>query len=196
MLAALAYSSNPDGLVFVDPKQWSRQNLFSVPSIWDIPLVKPRFGCSVDTSLSEIGYDVASWLTKNVDAFKYGAKCELGFKEVEPSELAIKADWEFGPSDTVQEMPDLVDFRVTVMFHPASGDESFLNSSVASIIQYFPAAYEVVLVTANPDVVLFEGIAEIHRASSPFPVRVVADPARIDSADLQQKFGKVRLVHI
>ncbi|CAM9226822.1 unnamed protein product, partial [Hapterophycus canaliculatus] len=192
VLAALAYLSNPDGLVFVDPKQWSRQNLFSVPSIWDIPLVKPRFGCSIDTSLSESGYDVASWLTKNLDAFKYGAKCELGFKAVEPSELTIKADWEFGPSGIRQEMPNLANFRVTVMFHPASGEESFLKSSVASVIKYFPAAYEVVVVVVDADVVSFEEATALHRASSPIAIRVVGEPARMDNAALQQKFGKMR----
>lgn len=136
---------------------------------------------------------MASWLTKNLDAFKYGAKCELGFKEVEPSELAIKPNWEFGPSGIEQEMPNLADFRVTVMFHPASGEESFLNSSVISVIQYFPAAYEVVIVVVDPEVALFEEIAELHRESSPFPLRVVGERARMDKPALQQKFAKVSL---
>lgn len=177
----------------MDPKQWSRQNLFSVPSIWDVPLVKPRFGCTIDTSLSASGYDVASWLTKSLDAFKYGAKCELGFKAVEPSDLAVKTHWEFGPTGATREMPDLADFRVTVMFHPVSGEESFLNSSVTSVIKYFSAAYEVVVVAVDTEAESFEEIAELHRGSSPFPIRVVGEPARMGNAALEQKFGKVSL---
>lgn len=80
VLAALAYSRNPDGVVFLSPIQWSQQNLFTVKSIWDIPLVKPPFSCTFDLLLAEKGYDLAKYLDEQLEAFMRGAKCELGFK--------------------------------------------------------------------------------------------------------------------
>lgn len=86
MLAVISYSRNPSGVAFVDPKQWSRHNLFSHPSIWDIPLLKPRFGCTIDISIQSQGYNVAQELRKWVDAFHHGASCHQGFVSVAPSD--------------------------------------------------------------------------------------------------------------
>lgn len=47
-LTALAYSRHPEVVWFLDPQEWVSQHLFQVTPIWDIPLVKPWFSCSLD----------------------------------------------------------------------------------------------------------------------------------------------------
>lgn len=78
MLAALAYSRNPAGIWFFNPQQWVSDHLFKAASIWEIPLVKPRFSCSVDPSISLEEYDVSSELFRELDALANGATCESG----------------------------------------------------------------------------------------------------------------------
>lgn len=70
MLAALAYSRNRPGVWFLNPPQWVTHHMFKEASIWEIPLVKPRFGCSVDMSLSLAGFDMASALQQSFENFK------------------------------------------------------------------------------------------------------------------------------
>lgn len=38
--------------------------MFQQASVWDIPLVKPRFGCSTNLALAAEGYDVAHELNR------------------------------------------------------------------------------------------------------------------------------------
>ncbi|CAM9650691.1 unnamed protein product, partial [Ectocarpus sp. 12 AP-2014] len=76
VLAALAYSRGGHGVVFVDVRDWSRRNLFSNATIWNIPLLRPRFGCSFDVSPSLKGYVLADAMTKELDGLKAGSKCE------------------------------------------------------------------------------------------------------------------------
>lgn len=82
-LAALAYSRNPEGVWFLNPQQWVSQHLFQTASIWDIPLVKPRFSCSVDPRLDLEKFDASAQLAQQLDAFDNGATCESGFMELD-----------------------------------------------------------------------------------------------------------------
>jgi len=64
LLAGLAYSQNPPGIWFLNPQQWVMHHMFRPASVWDIPLVKPRFGCMTSLALATLGYDVAHELNK------------------------------------------------------------------------------------------------------------------------------------
>ena len=81
-MAALAYSRNIPGVWFVDPQTWVSQHLFRTASIWEIPLVKPRFTCSIDP-LARKSYtenmDVALVLQSNLDFFTHGGTCDSGY---------------------------------------------------------------------------------------------------------------------
>ena len=196
VLASLAYSQSArganQGIRFVDPAEWVQYNIFSSRSIWDIPLVKPRFGCAFDTALSARGYDMAAQMKNWVKAFRMGAKCDLGFKEVQLSALQVKTDWEFGPEGGVQDVPDIRDFRVSVIYFPLAEDAKMLNISIATVVQHFPNAFEVVLVVADSDAVaLFEGIVDIYRTSANFPLRIIEEPQPI-ARNIQREYGKVR----
>ncbi|CAM9477738.1 unnamed protein product [Ectocarpus sp. 8 AP-2014] len=191
VLAALAHSRRASGVTFLDMHHWSRKNLFSDASIWDIPLVKPRFGCAFDTSLSLKGYDMASVIAKELEAFKFGASCELGFESVEISELSVKADWEFGAKGTNQSMPSLHEYNVTVLYQAVAAHEALFKISIATVIEHFSSAFEVVVLVIDADVALFEGIVNPFRATSPFPLRVVGEPELMDGT-VQQTYSKLR----
>lgn len=70
MLAALAYARNPPGIWFFNPSKWVEQHMFKSASVWDIPLVKPRFSCMVDMSLAGRGYDLGLALRQMLTHFK------------------------------------------------------------------------------------------------------------------------------
>lgn len=55
---------------FFNPAEWVRHHLFKDASIWEIPLVKPRFGCALDLSLAVRGYDMGLALRKTLEHFK------------------------------------------------------------------------------------------------------------------------------
>lgn len=55
---------------FFDPSQWVRHHLFKDASIWEIPLVKPRFGCMLDMSRASLGYDMGLALRNTLNHFK------------------------------------------------------------------------------------------------------------------------------
>lgn len=76
MLAAVAYSKRSQGVWFVNPQAWVSEHLFKEASIWEIPLVKPRFSCSLDATSSV--NDVATALRRNLDFFTQGGTCENG----------------------------------------------------------------------------------------------------------------------
>ncbi|CAM9163653.1 unnamed protein product, partial [Ectocarpus sp. 8 AP-2014] len=191
VLAALAYSRGGHGVVFLDVRDWSRRNLFSNATIWDIPLLRPRFGCSFDVSLSLKGYVLADAMTKELDGFKTGSTCELGFKPVEVSQLGVKAEREFGVDGAEQRMPNLEDHRISVMYRTFAGDASLFNMSIAGVIMHVPCAIEVVVVVLEADVALFEAIVNPFRSTAPFPIYVVGEPDVMDG-HIQQKYSKLR----
>eukprot|EP00903_Cladosiphon_okamuranus_P019502 g17934.t1 len=191
VLAALAFKRNPGSMVFMNPRQWSVQNLFVHQSIWDVPLVKPRFGCNYDIVLSVLGYDVSERLVKELESFKLGLKCERGFREVHPFELNIKANQEFGVIGALEDMPDLQDFRISVMYRTFSGDAKLFEMSIQTVFRYFPNAFELVAVVIEEDGPLFQDIMERHRSSAPFPLRLVTEPDLMDG-HVQQKYSKLR----
>lgn len=83
LLAALAYSHDTEGVHFVDPQTWVTQNLFKSTSIWDIPLMKPRFACAIpNPAPSALGVDDdaarAEVLERSLKFFRMGGACENG----------------------------------------------------------------------------------------------------------------------
>ncbi|CAN0188924.1 unnamed protein product, partial [Ectocarpus sp. 13 AM-2016] len=191
VLAALAYSRSPPGVAFVNMNEWSHQNLFSEASIWDVPMVKPRFGCSFDRSLGNQGYDMGEIFAKELEAFKLGASCERGFKAVEVSSLGVKANRQLSVQGAEQKMPKLLDRDVTVMYRTFVGDAQLFNASIATVIEHISSAFEVVVVVVEADVGLFESIVQPFRIAAPFPIRVIGEPELMDGR-LQQKYSKLR----
>lgn len=87
LLAALAYSRNTPGVWFFDPQAWVSQHLFKAASIWDIPLVKPRYTCALNPMMKQSdlqGLDVASILQSNLDFFSKGGTCLNGVIDYQP----------------------------------------------------------------------------------------------------------------
>ncbi|CAM9613973.1 unnamed protein product [Ectocarpus fasciculatus] len=79
MLAALAYARNTPGVRFVDPRVWVGQHLFKETSIWEIPLVKPRFTCATTRAqLDPDSHSAAAILQNNLDFLSRGGTCEDG----------------------------------------------------------------------------------------------------------------------
>lgn len=192
VLAALAFHNSPDSVTFVNPKRWSREKLFLKASVWDIPLIKPRFGCNYDVTPSRNGYALSKALERELDAFKLGLKCELGFRNIDLSRLQIKPEQEFGVSGAFGDMPELGDFNISVLYRTFAGDAELFNLSITTVIEHFPGAHEIVVVVLEKDESLFEGILEKHRGSAPFPVRIVMEPDLMDG-HVQQKYSKVTL---
>ena len=190
VLAALAFARNVESLVFTNPPQWSVENLFVAASIWDIPLVKPRFGCSFDPTLSLSGYELGERVATELESFKLGLKCETGFRAVQPSELSIKTSREFGVDGAPREMPDLQTFRVSVVYCTLADDAYLFEVSVQTVIEHFPSAHEVVAVVPEEDEARFVDIMGRHRASAPFPLRLVTEPSLMDDA-FQQEYSQV-----
>ena len=84
-MAALAYSRNTPGVWFIDPTTWVSEHLFRSASIWEIPLVKPHYTCSIDPwemKPDATTGDVVDILQSNLDFFTHGGSCENGFIDV------------------------------------------------------------------------------------------------------------------
>ena len=181
---------SPMGVHFIDTTR-DRRHSFSVDSaIWDVPLVKPRFGCSIDLDLSVQGYDVAHQLGKHVEAFRNGERCERGVIEVDQATLELKNEWEFPLGYPTSRMPPLGGFRISVMYRTFSGDMELVNASISTAIRCLPEALEIVVVVEEVDKDLAEEMLVFHRKSAPFPLRVVAEPSLMDG-HIQQKYSKV-----
>ncbi|CAN0285107.1 unnamed protein product [Ectocarpus sp. 6 AP-2014] len=191
VLAALAYSRSPRGVTFVNIREWSHEHLFSEDSIWDIPMVKPRFGCSFDTSLTRDGYDVGGMIAKELEGFKLGASCERGFKSVDKSKLNLKADRELGDEGAEQGTPTLQNYHIAVMYRTCARDAKLFSTSIATVIEHLPGAFEVVVVVVEADVALFESIVQPLRTAVPFPIRVIGEPELMDD-NVQQAYSKLR----
>ncbi|CBJ49205.1 expressed unknown protein [Ectocarpus siliculosus] len=97
-LAALQYSRQPEGVWFLDPQAWISEYLFKEVSIWDIPLVKPRFTCAVDPALlrnhdsagptrgGRSSFEVAQVLQDGLDFFSKGGTCSNGQIDFRPED--------------------------------------------------------------------------------------------------------------
>lgn len=120
-----------------------------------------------------------------------GSEVRPGLQTIDLSDMKVKADWEFGPEGAVQRMLDIRDFRISVMNRPFSGDANMFNMSIATVIEHFPAALEVVVVVTESDISLLEGIANPYRASATFPLRVLGEPELMNGG-VQKMFFEVR----
>lgn len=87
LLAALSYAQGTEGVRFVNPQTWVTQNLFRASSVWDIPLMKPRFACAIPdrTTLPEDDATRADALEKSLAFFRMGGRCENGLVGLFPS---------------------------------------------------------------------------------------------------------------
>lgn len=85
-MASLAYSKSTPGVWFVNPQEWLTRNLFKAVSIWEIPLLKPRYTCAVDPTLKrsdELPHAVlVAGLKSNLDFFAKGGTCESGVIDI------------------------------------------------------------------------------------------------------------------
>ncbi|CAM9634328.1 unnamed protein product, partial [Scytosiphon promiscuus] len=178
LLAALAYARNPPGIWFFDPSKWVDQHIFKVASIWNIPLIKPRFSCMVDMSLAVRGYDMGLALQQTLNHFKAGTTCETGFMDLDPqTQLQPNPNVEFSEI-TAKEMPDMADFKVSVMYSLTEEDGSSatklstLEASIASVAEHFPGALEVVLVVAEQHRHLFAETVDTFSHNGPHEVRM------------------------
>lgn len=188
----MSYSKNPDGVAFVNPSKWIHHHLFDHVAIWDVPLVKPRFTYSVDTSLSLEGYDVAAELDKLLASFNRGGHCESGF--VRKHDFAVKQHVEFGAMRGVP-MPNIEDFDISVMYRASQANAIMLfNISLPTVIKRLPSAREVVVVVDLQDGQSFRDLVQQHQAASPFPIRVVTEaPLTENSKDIQHQYSQVCL---
>lgn len=153
--------------------------MFQPVPIWKIPLVKPRFGCSMDLSKSLQGYDVATQMEANLKLFSNGGKCETGFAALDVGSLRPKPQIEFGfPTD--RSMPDVIDYHVSVAYSLSTvGEAMFFYESLESVIRHFPDAFEVVivfsyLVPTTSQKRMAKQMKSIQRRA-PFPIRLLRD---------------------
>ncbi|CBN75425.1 expressed unknown protein [Ectocarpus siliculosus] len=183
VLAALAYSLNEPGLWFINPQQWVTHHMFQQASIWDIPLVKPRFGCAFDISMAAQGYDVASALETQLGHFMSGSACERGFIPLDHASLRPKPNIEFG-YPTGREMPSIskLRLRVSVIFCVGRGvSPTLLDASILSVEAKFPDAAEVVVVFTEPPAkrAALREILKVRSESAPFPVEAIEEDGPI-----------------
>lgn len=189
VLAAFAYSRNPAGVSFINPTQWTHHHLFMQASIWDIPLIKPPFSCSVDLSLSVSGYDIATELGQFLEAFRRGARCDRGYIAIQPAHLSPKSNCEFCEASP-DSMPNVRDYNVSVMYRTSSSDVQLFGLSFPTVLEHFPDAYELVVIVEEVDGDLFERLFSPYHDSSPYRLRVVTEPSIMDD-NIQEKYSKV-----
>lgn len=173
------YSRNSPDVWFINPQQWVTRHMFEPAFIWDIPLVKPRFGCAFDMSMAVKGYDMAAPLEAQLSHFISGSSCGLGFIHMNYMHLKAKANIEFG-FPTGREIPTITEakLRVSVVFYAGRGvSPILLHASVSSVAARFPEAAEVVVVfTEAPsprDGLL--NVIKAHSQKAPFPVESVVE---------------------
>lgn len=185
-MAALAYSRNEAGLWFINPQQWVTHHMFQKASIWDIPLVKPRFGCAFDISMATLGYDVAAALEAQLGHFVSGSACERGFIPLDRAALRPKASIEFGPP-TEKEMPTIssLELRVSVVFYASRRvSPTLLNASIASVVARFPEAHELVVVFTEPPMkrTALKDIIREQKKRASFPIDAVEEEGLAEAA--------------
>lgn len=155
-------------------------------------LVKSRFGCLIDLSLSLQGYDIAHQLEKHVQAFYNGTRCYNGVMEVDSATLKLKSEWEFPSGYPISSMPSLKDYRISIVYRTFFGDAELFNVSFQTAIAHIPNALEMVVVVEERDKELFDELLDPHRGSAPFSLRVETEPT-IMNGHIQQKYSKVSL---
>eukprot|EP00903_Cladosiphon_okamuranus_P020138 g18491.t1 len=141
--------------------------------------------------LSLSGYNLSERITKEVESFKLGLKCETGFRAVQASELNIKTNREFGVDDAPHNMPDLQKFRVSVVYCTSADDAHLFEMSIQTVIEHFPSAYELVAVVVEEDEARFVDIMDRHRDSAPFPLRLTTELSLTDDG-IQKKYCQLR----
>lgn len=160
--------------------------MFQQASIWDIPLVKPRFGCAFDISMAAQGYDVAAALQAQLGHFVSGSSCERGFISLNRGSLRPKKSLEYD-FPTGKEMPSISgrDLKVSVVFYAGRRvSPTLLNASIASVVARFPEAHEIVVVFTEPPAkrsALYD-ILRSQDKRSPFPIEVIEENGPPDTA--------------
>ena len=173
MLAALAYTLNRPDMWFFNPQKWVIHHMFHDASIWDIPLVKPRFGCSTSSWLATEGYDVARELNALANS-RGGRNCETGFLALDAAQLKPKPSVEFGDAAGGLPMPSIKDMRVSIVYMVEGDDCIMLNKTLPSVVQTFPGAMEVVVVVMEQAKLAFcLDVVEAVRSVAPFNMTVV-----------------------
>lgn len=175
----MAYSRNAPGVWFINPTQWVTHHMFQPASIWDIPLVKPRFGCAFDISMAAKGYDVAAALEAQLSHFVSGSSCERGFIHMHHAQLKPKANLEFG-YPTGKQMPSITEagLRVSVVFYAGrSASPTLLDASISSVVAKFPEAHEVAVIFYEPPDkrIALEDVLKAHGKAAPFPVEAIEE---------------------
>lgn len=109
-----------------------------------------------------------------------GTTCETGFKDLDPAHLQPNVNMEFSEASG-KPMPNLSDYRVSVMYSLCESDGTDASSmamfeaSLASVVEHFPDALEVVLVVAGRHKHLFGKAVEKVASYAPYTVRLVSD---------------------
>ncbi|CBJ32724.1 expressed unknown protein [Ectocarpus siliculosus] len=179
VLAAFAYSRNAAGLRFINPRQWVTHHMFQKASVWDIPLVKPRFSCVIDISMAAKGYDVAAALEEQLSHFVSGSPCAWGSIHLDPALLRPKAGIEFG-YPTGKDMPSIstLNLRVSVVFYSGrSASPTLLDASISSVALRFPEVFEVVVVFTEPPIERagLEDVLNAYIEEAPFAVEIIEE---------------------
>ncbi|CAB1101450.1 unnamed protein product [Ectocarpus sp. CCAP 1310/34] len=216
LLAVLAYSRNPPEIWFLNPTQWVTHHMFKHASVWDIPLVKPRFLCSVNLLLAKQGDDVARELNRFADFSDggRGKKCEMGYLPLDTSKLHAKPHVEYGCAATNHRpMPMVEDQRVSLFYDAtvapaavAAADKNgvggvrndthaegarMLNATLPTVLMNFPGALEAVIVVPNTDAWReYQLVVGVHNNSdTPFDIKVVNVGEDDASSDWVSKDG-------
>lgn len=126
-------------------------------------------------------------------SYAAGVSCETGFKEVNLKHLQPNPHIEFSEA-AGKPMPSMKEYRVSVMYSLSEGDEALFDLSLASVIEHFPTAFEVVAVVCASSEYLFDTVLEKHDANAPFPMRLVTDDCSLatKSADPERGAALVR----
>lgn len=122
-----------------------------------------------------------------------GVTCETGFKHVDEKTLLPNPHIEFSEA-AGKPLPSMKEYRVSVVYSLFEGDEALFDASLASVIEHFPTAFEVVAVVCAGSEYLFEGVVEKHEANVPFPILLVGDECSLldKNANLGRGGGLVR----
>lgn len=164
---------------FVNPQQWVTHHMFRRASIWDIPLVKPRFGCSFDISMAAKGFDVATELNAHLGHFISRGTCERGFIALNKEALRPKKHIEFG-YPTEKAMPSMEGLSVSVVYHVDHKVEPHLfDASLSSVIAHFSDAAEVVIVLSEPSLMKrLRTTIESNTRRAHFPIEVIEEEGK------------------
>lgn len=175
--------------------------MFKRASVWDIPLVKPRYGCQTDLGLAIQGYDVARELGVFVNT-RGGVKCESGYYPLDASRLNAKPGVEFGAAVGNPPVPSVQSLSISVVYMVGAADPPWmLNATLPSVIENFPGALEVVVVVKDAAarrtfgrVLKYherrrEGNGGLQDSPVPFPMRVVMEERLTEEEQAEDEAG-------